>query len=243
MPRLGTLRISFITWPHPTQTVNGKLSGKGAINHLSGRDIPLPNAPRCLHVRVRACGKVSATGCALTSLQGSIGTAFPQRRYGPDRHPIPPDDPLVIGTASTTRPPTRHGEYAGDERLFWVEILATAKMSPDVVFGTRGRQGQFGRGLGCTGEVSSPLKALPFFHPMTVCAPLDVSRTTISLCGLRSFGICPHQAPSLTRHGTTVTCRPLISGSSRRDFYCSFADHRLIPGPRTSLGVSPRWLA
>jgi hypothetical protein len=30
-PTLGTLRINFITWPHPAQTVNGKLSGKGAI--------------------------------------------------------------------------------------------------------------------------------------------------------------------------------------------------------------------
>lgn len=44
---------------------------------------------------------MSATGCVLTSLQGNIGTAFPQRRYGPDRHPIPPMT-LVIGT--TLRP-------------------------------------------------------------------------------------------------------------------------------------------
>jgi hypothetical protein len=59
-PRHGTLRISFITWPHPTQTVNGRLSGKRAMNHLSGRDHPIPRRANVFARSVRACGKVSA---------------------------------------------------------------------------------------------------------------------------------------------------------------------------------------
>jgi hypothetical protein len=51
-------------------------------------------------------------------------TAFPQRRRGPDRHPISPRDPLVVGTASYPRLP-RHEEIAQGPRLFVVEILAT----------------------------------------------------------------------------------------------------------------------
>jgi hypothetical protein len=34
VPKLGTLRISFITWPQPAQTTKGRLSGKAAISAI-----------------------------------------------------------------------------------------------------------------------------------------------------------------------------------------------------------------
>ena len=51
------------------------------------------------------------------------------------------------------------------------------------------KQSRFGREVGWKGEVSSPLRALPFFHPVTASAPLFRSQTTISLCGWRTV-IC-----------------------------------------------------
>jgi hypothetical protein len=81
--------MSFITWPHPAQTVNGRLSGKGAMDHLLDRDYLITKRANVFARSVRPRGKVSATGCALTSEQGSIGTAFPQEGTVPIATPSP----------------------------------------------------------------------------------------------------------------------------------------------------------
>jgi hypothetical protein len=98
-PRLGTLRMSFITWPQPAQTVKGRLSAKAAITVIK----PLC-AAKCCEGRVltKSCGIVSF----LTSqgLRPDVSTKQYRNRLPPKKvrsrsPPHPPDDPLVIGTA------------------------------------------------------------------------------------------------------------------------------------------------
>jgi hypothetical protein len=57
MPRLGTLRISFITWPQPAQSVKGRLSGRGGKTnaHLLGVVTTHPPTARS----VRACAPMT----------------------------------------------------------------------------------------------------------------------------------------------------------------------------------------
>ncbi len=113
-PTPGTLRISFITWPHAAQTAIGKLSGKGAINHLARRPAHPATRP-----------SVSGSGLRRSVSQGlrpgvytrQYRNCLPPKKVRSRSPPHPPDDPGDRDHSSTV-PPTSHGAISPCQKAF-----------------------------------------------------------------------------------------------------------------------------